>query len=147
MHARTQISDVRTFRVGPTTIRNRGSTTWTRHRTFILAAVADVAAITARYEALKTLLDERSRRLLAAAESQAVGKGGISFVAKAIRISRPVIRHGIADLKDPTALVAGRVRKEGGGRKRVIDKDASLKTDLQSLLESTTRGDAQAALR
>jgi transposase len=113
----------------------------------ILAAVADIAAITARYEALKTLLDERSRRLLAAAESQAVGKGGISVVAKATGISRPVIRQGIADLKDSTALASGRVRKEGGGRKRVIDKDASLKTDLQSLLESTTRGDPQAALR
>lgn len=109
--------------------------------------MADIAAITARYEALKTLLDERSRRLLAAAESQAVGKGGISVVAKATGISRPVIRQGIADLKDPTALASGRVRKEGGGRKRVIDKDASLKTDLQSLLESTTRGDPQAALR
>ena len=109
--------------------------------------MADIAAITARYESLKTLLDERSRRLLAAAESQAVGKGGISVVAKATGISRPVIRQGIADLKDPTGLTAGRVRKEGGGRKRAIAKDASLKTDLQSLLESTTRGDPQAALR
>jgi len=113
----------------------------------ILVAVADTAGITARYETLKAHLDERSRRLLAAAESQAVGKGGISIVAKATGISRPVIRQGIADLTDPTALAAGRVRKEGGGRKRVIDKDASLKTDLQSLLESTTRGDPQAALR
>src|SRR5260370_10522253 len=112
----------------------------------ILATVADIAAITARYESLKTLLDERSRRLLAAEESQAVGKGGISVVAKATGMSRPVIRQGIAELKDPTALTAGRVRKEGGGRKRAIDKDASLKTDLQSLLESTTRGDPQAAL-
>src|SRR6266852_1446819 len=112
-----------------------------------LGAVADIAAIAARFEALKTVLDERSRRLLAAAESQAVGKGGISVVAKATGISRPVIRQGIADLKNPPALAAGRVRKEGGGRKRAIDKDASLKTDLQSLLESTTRGDPQAALR
>jgi transposase len=109
--------------------------------------VADIAAITARYEALKTVLDERSRRLLAAAESQAVGKGGISIVARATGISRPVIRQGVADLKDPTTLAAGRVRKEGGGRKRASDKDGSLKTDLQSLLESTTRGDPQAALR
>jgi transposase len=113
----------------------------------ILVAVADIAAITVRYEALKTLLDERSRRLLAAAESQAVGKGGISVVAKATGISRPVIRQGVADLKGPNTLTAGRVRKEGGGRKRAIDKDGSLKTDLQSLLESTTRGDPQAALR
>jgi transposase len=109
--------------------------------------VADTAAITARFDALKTVLDERSRRLLAAAESQAIGKGGISIVAKATGISRPVIRHGLKDLKDPTKLSPGRVRKEGGGRKRATDKDSSLKTDLESLLESTTRGDPQAALQ
>ena len=107
-----------------------------------LVAVTDVAAITARFEALKTVLDERSRRLLAAAESQAIGKGGISIVAKATGISRPVIRQGLTDLKEPTSLAPGRVRKEGGGRKRAIDKDASLKADLESLLEST-RGDPQ----
>ena len=50
-----------------------------------LVAMADVAAITVRFEALKTVLDERCRRLLAAAESQAIGKGGISVVAKATR--------------------------------------------------------------
>jgi transposase len=108
--------------------------------------VADIAAITARFDNLKALLDERSRRLVAAAESQAIGKGGISIVARATGISRPVIRQGIADLKEPT-LAPGRVRKEGGGRKRVADKDASLKADLESLLESTTRGDPEAALR
>ena len=113
----------------------------------MLVAVADTSAITARYEALKSVLDERSRRLLAAAESQTAGKGGISIVAKAIGISRPVIRQGIAELKDPTTLAPGRVRKEGGGRKRASDKDSSLKADLESLLESTTRGDPEAALR
>ncbi len=113
----------------------------------ILVAVVDTAAISVRYNALKAVLDERSRRLLAAAESQAAGKGGISIVAKATGISRPVIRQGIADLKDPGALAPGRVRKAGGGRKRASDKDSSLKTDLESLLESTTRGDPEAALR
>ena len=109
--------------------------------------MTDIAAITARYEALKTQFDERSRRLLAAAESQAVGKGGISIVSKATGVTRPVIRQGIADLRNPTALGPGRVRKEGGGRKRARDKDASLKSDLENLLESTTRGDPEAALR
>jgi transposase len=112
-----------------------------------LVAVVDITAIAARFDALKSLLDERARRLLAAAESQAIGKGGISVVSKATGISRPVIRKGIADLNDPTALTPGRVRKEGGGRKKATDKDASLKTDLESILESTTRGDPQAALR
>lgn len=113
----------------------------------MLVAVADIAAITARYETLKTVLDERSRRLLAAAESQAVGRGGISIVAKATGVSRPVIRQGIAELKAPEGLPAGRVRREGGGRKRATDKDSSLKADLETLLESTTRGDPEAALR
>jgi len=112
-----------------------------------LVAVAMVAAITARFEALKTVLDERSRRLWAAAESQAIGRGGISIVAKSTGISRQVIRQGIAELKGPATLASGRVRREGGGRKRAIDKDASLKTDLESILESTTRGDPEAALR
>lgn len=109
--------------------------------------MADIAAISARYKALKPVLDERTRRLLAAAESQAIGKGGISSVCKATGISRPVIRQGIAELKDPASLAPGRIRRKGGGRKKVVDKDASLKSDLQNLLESTTRGDPEAPLR
>ena len=109
--------------------------------------MVDIAAITARYEALKPILDERARRLMAAAESQAIGKGGISSVSKATGISRPVIRQGIAELKDPTSLAPGRIRRTGGGRKKAVDKDASLKSDLERLLESTTRGDPEAPLR
>jgi DNA-binding phage protein len=71
-----------------------------------LVAVADIAAIAARFDALKTVLDERSRRLLAAAESQAVGKGGISIVSKATGISRPVIRQGLTDLKEPDRAIS-----------------------------------------
>ena len=109
--------------------------------------MADIAAITARYEALKPILDERTRRLVAAAESQAIGKGGISLVSKATGISRPVIRQGLAELKDPGSLAPGRIRRTGGGRKKAVDKDASLKSDLERLLESTTRGDPEAPLR
>jgi transposase len=113
----------------------------------ILGVVADIAAITARYQALKPVLDEKTRRLVAAAESQAIGKGGISSVSKATGISRPVIRQGIAELKDPSSLAPDRVRRQGGGRKKAVDKDASLKSDLEGLLESTTRGDPEAPLR
>jgi len=109
--------------------------------------VADIAAITARYQALKSVLDERTRRLVAAAESQAIGKGGISSVSKATGLSRPVIRQGIAELKNPASLSPGRIRRQGGGRKKAVDKDTSLKSDLEALLESTTRGDPEAPLR
>ncbi len=113
----------------------------------ILDPVADSAGITARYEALKPVLDERARRLVAAAESQVVGKGGISAVAQATGISRPVIRQGIAELKNPETLPPGRIRRKGGGRKKAVEKDESLASDLQSLLESTTRGDPESPLR
>jgi transposase len=109
--------------------------------------VVDTVAIAARFKALEPVLDERTRRLLAAAESQAIGRGGISMVSKAVGISRPVIRQGIAELKDPGLLAVGRVRREGGGRKKAVEKDVSIKSDLESLLESTTRGDPEAPLR
>jgi transposase len=113
----------------------------------ILDPVADSAGITARYEALKPVLDERARRLLAAAESQVVGKGGISLVAQATGISRPVIRQGLAELRNPDTLPPGRIRRKGGGRKKAVEKDDSLTSDLQNLLESTTRGDPESPLR
>jgi transposase len=113
----------------------------------ILEVVVDTAAISVRFKALLPVLDERTRRLLAAAESEAIGRGGISSVSRATGLSRPVIRQGIAELKDPTLLSSGRVRRQGGGRRKATQKDISLKSDLESLLESTTRGDPEAPLR
>jgi transposase len=112
-----------------------------------LGVVIDLAAISARYKAVKGSLDERARRLVAAAESQAIGRGGISAVSKATGMSRPVIQQGVAELKSPAPLEAGRIRRQGGGRKKAVHKDATLKTDLESLLESSTRGDPEAPLR
>ena len=108
--------------------------------------IAD-AGIKARYGALRPRLDERARRLLAAAESLAIGPGGLSAVSRATGVSRRVIRQGMAELKEPTALVPGRIRRAGGGRKKAVDLDPSFKTDLEQLLESTTRGDPEAPLR
>jgi transposase len=112
-----------------------------------LVQLVDLAAISARHKAVKGLLDERARRLMAAAESQAIGRGGISAVSKATGISRPVIQQGVAELKSPSVLGVGRIRRQGGGRRKAADKDPSLKTDLESLLESSTRGDPEAPLR
>ncbi len=106
-----------------------------------------LAGITARYKAQESFLDERARRLFAAAESQTVGRGGISAISKATGISRLVIRRAIAELQYPSSLPLGRVLRAGGGRKKMVDTDASLKSDLESLLESTTRGDPEAPLR
>ena len=105
------------------------------------------AGIKARYEALRPWLDERARRLLAGAQSQAIGPGGLSAVSRATGVSRRVIRQGMTELKQPAALGPGRSRRAGGGRKKAVDRDPSFKTDLEKLLESTTRGDPEAPLR
>jgi DNA-binding phage protein len=103
--------------------------------------------IRVRYSALEGVLDERSRRLLVAAESKAWGRGGISVVAQATWVSRQVIRQGLRELAEPAVRSAGRIRRAGGGRKKARDKDPGLVADLERLVESTTRGDPESCLR
>jgi transposase len=100
-----------------------------------------------RFDALSPLVDERARRLLVAAESAALGPRGVSAVARATGVSRRVIRQGMAELKQPSQVEPGRVRRAGGGRKKASDLDPSFRSDLEKLLESTTRGDPEAPLR
>jgi transposase len=106
-----------------------------------------LTGIEERFKRLRGVLDERSRRLLVAAESEAMGRRGISTVAKATGVSRQVIRQGIAELKQSAVLPERRIRRSGGGRKSAVKLDPSLKTDLEELLESTTRGDPESPLR
>ena len=110
--------------------------------------MADLAGIRFRFRALAAILDERSRRLLVAAESAAIGRGGISAVSTATGVSRPVIRKGMAELKQAvSAPPVGRVRRPGGGRKRATERDPKLQQDLERLVEPVTRGDPQSPLR
>ena len=109
--------------------------------------MTDLSGIKTRFGALSRLLDERSRRLVAAAESLALGRGGISAVARATGVARPVIRQGLAELKNPQTTWRGRVRRPGGGRKRIADRDTAVVRDLEQLVEPVTRGDPESPLR
>ena len=100
-----------------------------------------------RFAALEPVLDEKSRRLLAAAESKAWGPGGISAVSKATGVSRQVIRQGLRELEEPASRPEGRIRRPGGGRRKVEQKDPTLLKDLEKLVEPTTRGDPESTLR
>ena len=105
------------------------------------------AAVRTRVALLKKVLDERSRRLLVAAESRAWGRGGISAVSRATGVSRQVIRQGLAELQQPVASPAGRIRRPGGGRKKAVEKDPALLAELEKLVQPTTRGDPESPLR
>jgi hypothetical protein len=91
-------------------------------------------------------LDERARRLFAASEARALGRGGISAVSRACGLSRPTITKGLREL-DEAPLSGGRVRRPGGGRKFIEATDPELPELLDALLEPLSRGDPQSPLR
>jgi len=102
-----------------------------------------------RFKLLEKHLDERQRRLVAAAEAEALGPRGISLVSRSTGVSRRAIRQGLEELLEATASKKGehRIRRAGGGRKKAIEKDPSLRADLERLVEPTTRGDPESPLR
>src|SRR5215469_3457064 len=104
-------------------------------------------AIKRRFELLAGELNERTRRLTAAAEAMALGWGGISAVARATGVSQRAIQQGIKELKAERVPSPGRIRRADGGRKKTVSKDLSLCQDLERLVEPVTRGDPESPLR
>jgi hypothetical protein len=103
--------------------------------------------IALRFKTLTNVLDERTRRLFAAAEAKAAGYGGVTAVARATGVSRRAIAVGQKELTRPAPHGSEqRVRRQGGGRKRTIQNDPSLAKDLEWLVEGTTRGDPESPL-
>jgi transposase len=106
-----------------------------------------LAEVRQRFTVLEAVLDEKSRRLLVAAESKAWGAGGISAISKTTGVSRQVIRQGLRELEQSPTHPAGRIRRPGGGRKSAKQKDPTLMADLEKLVEPVTRGDPESWLR
>jgi hypothetical protein len=110
-----------------------------------------VRQIKTRYRALAPVMDERMRRQWAATEAQTYGWGGMSAVSEATGMSRNTIRKGIAEIaarkKKPKAGVSARLRKPGGGRKRLTELDPGLLEALEALVDPTSRGDPMSPLR
>ena len=109
--------------------------------------MVDVDAVKRRFESLLPTVDERMRRLIAAAESLAIDYGGISIVSRATGVSRRAIARGIVELGNPPLPSGGAIRKPGGGRKRTAEQDATLVRDLEHLIEPLSRGDPESPLR
>ena len=107
----------------------------------------DQATLRAKHAALSPVLTERSRRVWAATEAQAIGYGGIAQVARATGIAESTIQRGLRDLASGHTLDGARTRKAGGGRKRATDLDATLLRDLDALVEPTAPGDPESPLR
>ena len=100
----------------------------------------DKEAIRQRWEAVGALLDERGRRLFAAAEARTAGWGGLAAVSKVTGLARSTIGRGLKDL-DVAPLPRGRVRRTGGGRRCLTEGAPTLLDDLKRLVEPATLGD------
>ncbi len=107
----------------------------------------DSSAIRDRFTALSPHLDERGRRSFSAAEAQSAGYGGIAAVSRATGIAASTIGRGLDELADVDALAANRVRRPGGGRKKLLSTNATLLDDLLGLVCPSERGDPMSPLR
>jgi hypothetical protein len=109
-----------------------------------------IKRIQTKYQSLAPEMDERLRRQWAAAEARDLGWGGITTVSQATGMSRTTITAGLHELALPEGergSEASRVRRPGGGRKRLTETDAGLLAALEALIEPTTRGDPESPLR
>jgi len=110
-----------------------------------VVVVIDIEPIRERFSAVAPFLDERGRRLVAAAEAFAAGYGGIAAVAIATGVAPSTIGRGLKELAQDEP--SERIRRPGAGRKPTISKDPTLLSDLEALVEPTTRGDPESPLR
>jgi hypothetical protein len=111
-----------------------------------IVSMIDESPLRIRYEAVRSSLDERGRRLSAAAEAKAAGYGGIAAASRVTKLARSTIGRGLKDLRDPGSL-GRKVRRRGGGSPRLATKDPTLLADLERLLEPATMGDPMRPLR
>jgi len=110
--------------------------------------VVDERAISERYRLLNAhgVLDERTRRLWAAAEVRSAGYGGLAAVVRATGISESTVLRGLADLDSEKRPAPGRVRRHPG-RTPILEREPGLEDALERLVDPVTRGDPESPLR
>ena len=104
------------------------------------------ATIVAKYAAVSPVLDERSRRRWAAAESVAIGYGGDALVSSATGLARETLRKGRREITQG-GTSTGRIRRPGAGRPRLEQRQPGLLAALEGLVDPLTRGDPTSPLR
>jgi transposase len=104
------------------------------------------SAIVAKYAVIAPVLNERARRLWAAAESRAIGYGGDAVVSSATGLARETIRNGRREVERGVEDTT-RVRRSGAGRPGIEATNPGLKVALEQLVDPLTRGDPMSPLR
>ena len=117
----------------------------------MLCCMKSEAQIRRQYAQLRDSFDERARREWAGSEAIALGHGGIVKVHRAVGMAPSTIGKGVRELRaqeeQTPERARRRVRRPGGGRKKKVEQDPRLLSDLESLVEPATRGDPESPLR
>ena len=113
---------------------------------------ATLAILASKLALVLPQLNERQRRLVLGAEARALGRGGITLVARAAQVSRSTVHAALAELdsladRETAAPQRARSRRPGGGRRTLQTSDPTLLADLDAVVEPTTRGDPMSPLR
>ena len=103
--------------------------------------------LTEKFRSVWPLLDERTRRIMAASEARALGHGGVSLVRRACGLSRKAIAKGIREIEEGFVPMEGRIRRPGAGGKPLTVSDPGLVEQLEEMIEVQTRGDPESPLR
>ena len=110
-----------------------------------------ILLIKEKFDALSFYLHERALRIWCATEAnnydQEWGRGGKTAVHRATGVSYATIRAGFTELSQEEKLDASKIRRAGGGRKKITDKHPKLLGDFESLIEPFTCGDPESPLR
>ena len=109
--------------------------------------MSSIAVLAQKFKPVWPLLDERTRRIMAANEAIGLGYGGVSLVHRACGLSRKAIAKGIGEIQAGDSPVAGRIRRPGAGRKNLTVSDPTLAAALDDLIDGGTRGDPESPLR
>ena len=108
--------------------------------------MADDSGLGAKHALLNRYLNERQRRLVAAADARFLGPGGIAKVARATGLSRTTLHKAVRELEG-NEVPPERVRRAGGGRKSKAVHNPELVKALERLVDPATRGDPMSPLR
>lgn len=112
----------------------------------MVGPMVDETPIRERWLVVRDALDERGRRLWAAAEARSHGRGGIAAVVRATGMSEMTVRRGITEVERGEHPPEGRIRRPGAGRLSISEREPGLREALVALLEGVTRGDPESPL-
>ena len=91
--------------------------------------------------------NEVQRRRLAGIKALEIGRGGTTRVCALTGMSHHTVLKGVREVQDKKRKATTRLRKEGGGRKKITEKHPDIITKIERILDETTAGDPMSLLK